>query len=195
MTYYDILKVKSNISQDGLKKQYRELVKTKHPDRGGSAAEFQRITEAYQFLLDENRRAAYDIKLATEKHAELVKRRAYENALNEEKQLQESQRTAVNYLAKNKSRIRVEYKQNMVSRILLLIILGTILEAIVASIRFSVSINLIKSIPIQKIQIAVYVILQITATLYLFRINATPPIRRRLVNKFMHIVKFVKNLR
>ena len=47
----DVLGLKRGSSQDAIKKSYRRLVKNHHPDIGGSADEFRRINEAYQFLL------------------------------------------------------------------------------------------------------------------------------------------------
>lgn len=61
--YYDILGVPKNASQDDLKKAFRKLARTYHPDVNNVAdAEdtFKEINEAYQVLSDDNRRAAYD---------------------------------------------------------------------------------------------------------------------------------------
>ncbi len=62
--YYDVLGVARNASSDDLKKAYRKLAMQYHPDRnqGDAAAEqkFKEISEAYDVLKDEQKRAAYD---------------------------------------------------------------------------------------------------------------------------------------
>ena len=58
--YYKVLGVDKNASKDEIKKAYRTLVRTKHPDKGGSEAEFQEIQLAYDTLSDENKRKVYD---------------------------------------------------------------------------------------------------------------------------------------
>jgi molecular chaperone DnaJ len=62
--YYEILGVSRTASQDELKKAYRKLAMEHHPDRnaGNPKAEqqFKEISEAYDILKDEQKRAAYD---------------------------------------------------------------------------------------------------------------------------------------
>ncbi|MEP6507369.1 MAG: molecular chaperone DnaJ [Gemmatimonadales bacterium] len=62
--YYNTLGVQKTASDDDIKKAYRKLAMTNHPDRnnGSSEAEekFKQITEAYDVLRDPNKRAAYD---------------------------------------------------------------------------------------------------------------------------------------
>ena len=58
--YYKILGVDKNASKDEIKKAYRTLVRTKHPDKGGSEEEFQNIQLAYDTLSDKNKRKVYD---------------------------------------------------------------------------------------------------------------------------------------
>jgi molecular chaperone DnaJ len=62
--YYSILSVARNASQDEIKKTYRKLAMKFHPDKnpGNKQAEdkFKQITEAYEVLSDEKKRAAYD---------------------------------------------------------------------------------------------------------------------------------------
>lgn len=61
---YDLLGVERGASADDIKKAYRKKAMKYHPDRndGDSAAEekFREISEAYDILKDEQRRAAYD---------------------------------------------------------------------------------------------------------------------------------------
>ena len=58
--YYKRLGVEKTASQDEIRKAYRKLVKTKHPDKGGDEKEFQEIQQAYETLSDENKRKVYD---------------------------------------------------------------------------------------------------------------------------------------
>src|ERR1700736_3518292 len=62
--YYATLGVAKNASSDDLKKAYRKLAMQYHPDRnpGDESAEhkFKDISEAYDVLKDDQKRAAYD---------------------------------------------------------------------------------------------------------------------------------------
>lgn len=62
--YYETLGVARESAADELKKAYRKLAMQYHPDRnpGDAAAEnrFKEVTEAYDVLRDEQKRAAYD---------------------------------------------------------------------------------------------------------------------------------------
>jgi molecular chaperone DnaJ len=61
--YYETLGVAKNASQDDIRKAFRRLARTYHPDVNDAPdAEdrFKEINEAYQVLSDDNRRAAYD---------------------------------------------------------------------------------------------------------------------------------------
>jgi molecular chaperone DnaJ len=62
--YYALLEVQRDASADDLKKAYRKLAMKYHPDRnpGDKAAEarFKEVSEAYEILKDEQKRAAYD---------------------------------------------------------------------------------------------------------------------------------------
>jgi curved DNA-binding protein len=60
MDFYKTLGVAENASQDDIKKAYRKLAAKHHPDRGGDTAEFQKISQAYDTIGDETKRAQYD---------------------------------------------------------------------------------------------------------------------------------------
>jgi len=62
--YYEVLGVSKTASADEIKKSYRKLAVKFHPDKnpGDSSAEekFKELGEAYDILMDDNKRAAYD---------------------------------------------------------------------------------------------------------------------------------------
>ena len=58
--YYDILHVDKNATPEEIKKSYRKLAMKNHPDKGGDPGLFQKITEAYEVLSDEEKRNLYD---------------------------------------------------------------------------------------------------------------------------------------
>jgi molecular chaperone DnaJ len=59
--YYEILGVSKNSTQDDIKKAYRKLAMTHHPDKGGDPDLFKEIAEAYDVLSDNNKRHKYDL--------------------------------------------------------------------------------------------------------------------------------------
>ena len=62
--FYETLGVSRDADDDQIKKAYRKLAMTYHPDRNNGSREaeekFKEITEAYDVLRDPNKRAAYD---------------------------------------------------------------------------------------------------------------------------------------
>ena len=60
MDYYSILGVTKNASQDEIKQAYKKLAMKFHPDRGGDTKKFQEISQAYDTLGDQHKRAQYD---------------------------------------------------------------------------------------------------------------------------------------
>jgi len=64
-TYYEVLGVLPDAGPEEIKSAYRRLSLQVHPDRGGSAALFRSLVQAYEVLSDPRRRAAYDARLRT----------------------------------------------------------------------------------------------------------------------------------
>lgn len=58
--YYETLGVPRTASQAEIKKAFRKLARTHHPDAGGDEAKFKEINEAYEVLSDEKKKALYD---------------------------------------------------------------------------------------------------------------------------------------
>ncbi len=58
--YYKTLGVSRDASTDEIKKAFRKLARTHHPDAGGDEAKFKEINEAYEVLSDEKKRKLYD---------------------------------------------------------------------------------------------------------------------------------------
>lgn len=59
-SYYDYLEVAPNATQDEIKRAYRNMAKTLHPDMGGDAEEFAKLSKIYEVLCDPELRKAYD---------------------------------------------------------------------------------------------------------------------------------------
>lgn len=58
--YYAALGVPRTATADEIKRAFRKLASTHHPDRGGDTQKFQTIQQAYATLGDEQKRAEYD---------------------------------------------------------------------------------------------------------------------------------------
>jgi molecular chaperone DnaJ len=63
--YYELLEVERNSTEDEIKRAYRRLARTHHPDANGgdpaAEARFKEITAAYETLRDPERRRRYDM--------------------------------------------------------------------------------------------------------------------------------------
>lgn len=58
--YYGILGVSKTASPEEIKKAFRKKAHELHPDKGGDAAAFKKVNEAYQALSDPQKRQQYD---------------------------------------------------------------------------------------------------------------------------------------
>lgn len=58
--YYKTLGVPRDATPEAIKKAFRKLARTHHPDAGGDEAKFKEINEAYEVLSDEKKRKLYD---------------------------------------------------------------------------------------------------------------------------------------
>lgn len=63
MSYYDDLGLARSATEGEIRDRYRELAMLLHPDRGGDAAMFRCLNEAYEVLSDAGARRAYDATL------------------------------------------------------------------------------------------------------------------------------------
>jgi len=63
MTHYDTLGVANTATPEEIKSAYRKLAKQHHPDLGGDVNQFQKISEAYETLADQDKKAHYDYSL------------------------------------------------------------------------------------------------------------------------------------
>lgn len=59
-SYYDILGVKRDASDDEIKHAFRKLAAKYHPDAGGDEQKFKEVSEAYATLSDPKKRREYD---------------------------------------------------------------------------------------------------------------------------------------
>lgn len=59
-SYYDVLGVKRDATQDEIKKAFRKLAAKHHPDAGGDETKFKEVSEAYTVLNDPEKRRQYD---------------------------------------------------------------------------------------------------------------------------------------
>lgn len=76
-THYQILGVSSNVTSEEIKRAYRKLAKEQHPDareghheseeKRAATEEMMAINEAYSTLMDEAKRAQYDVKIGITK--------------------------------------------------------------------------------------------------------------------------------
>jgi DnaJ-class molecular chaperone len=61
MDPYQTLGVGRSADGNEIKRNYRELAKEHHPDKGGDPEKFKKIQAAYEVLSDDERRRMYDM--------------------------------------------------------------------------------------------------------------------------------------
>ena len=80
MNYYEELGIRKDVSMDEIKRAYRQLAKRYHPDKNPgneqAAKRFIRIAAAYETLVDEQKRQAYDESLMIKEKAQSPKSEA-----------------------------------------------------------------------------------------------------------------------
>ena len=93
MDLYELLEVSREATKDEIKAKYRELAKKYHPDRhvNSTPAEkekaenmFKAINNAYEVLIDDNRRAEYDREKGTGRDYFNQKKKTKSSSTNEE---------------------------------------------------------------------------------------------------------------
>jgi curved DNA-binding protein CbpA len=65
INYYKVLGLENNASAGEIRKAFRKLSKTHHPDKGGDPEMFKNIAAAYEVLSDSEKKAEHDKELKT----------------------------------------------------------------------------------------------------------------------------------
>ncbi len=60
LNLYEILGLDKKCSSEDIKKSYKKMVKSCHPDKGGDPEEFKKVQLSYEILSNEEKRAKYD---------------------------------------------------------------------------------------------------------------------------------------
>lgn len=97
--YYDLLGLSPNASEDLIKKAYRIASKKVHPDVGGSEADFILLKEAYEVLINPNKRKEYDVmyyQMESLKYKSFEKEETVQSS-NEKKVYTEKKETSVSW--------------------------------------------------------------------------------------------------
>jgi len=58
--FYELLGVNKDADQDTIKKAFRKMAMTHHPDKGGDPEKFKEISKAYEILSDPEKKEIYD---------------------------------------------------------------------------------------------------------------------------------------
>ena len=76
MNYYVVLGIAEDADEERIRSAFRALARRYHPDvgAGSSPVEFQRAREAYETLVDPERRRRYDLQLRSARAVPIVVR-------------------------------------------------------------------------------------------------------------------------
>jgi len=83
-THYNTLGVSKNASTEEIDKAFRKLALKHHPNRGGDAEEFKKLSDAHDTLEDSELRSAYNATLAEAAEAEAAGGAEAEETLTKE---------------------------------------------------------------------------------------------------------------
>jgi DnaJ-class molecular chaperone len=113
--HYNTLNIKNNSSLEDIKKAYKILVKSSHPDKGGDAKSFIKIQVAYQFLINEDNKNKLDNQIEIEEQifdkSEFLEYNEYK-CINGYIQFDCTQCFSNNYIELNRNIIKANYNTN-----------------------------------------------------------------------------------
>jgi curved DNA-binding protein CbpA len=93
VSYYDVLNVQTGCTVGTVRKAYRRLVLSEHPDKGGSDERFQLLQQAYEVMSVPDKRREHDAELQRARSNQLKRaddaRRERRHAANMEKMQKE----------------------------------------------------------------------------------------------------------
>ena len=105
---YEILKVDRTCSHKDIKKAYKKLVMSCHPDKGGSPVEFELLTMAYTILGNKSERMAYDKIFETSENEKNIQN----DWLEMKKESEKTKKKNDSYISKDKAKILFDEYMN-----------------------------------------------------------------------------------
>lgn len=97
--YYEILGLKQSCCRKDIKKKYRELALQCHPDKGGSEEVFEKITLAYNTLVNKEERKKYNENINNIYESHFILKKKLEKFINTENIInQEDDNEKINFL-------------------------------------------------------------------------------------------------
>ena len=127
--YYKILEIPISAESAEIKRQYRKLAKKYHPDLNKNdltaAEKFKLLKEAYETLIDEDKRLAYDLEWKKQRKKEQKEKKA------QKENKQEKQQNPIVKQKKSSTKKHSEIKQNQIfPKLFYLFLSSTVLCAI-----------------------------------------------------------------
>jgi molecular chaperone DnaJ len=120
-THYQTLGLNSDVSASEIKRAYRRLAKSEHPDahehradtdaQRAATEEMMRINEAYATLIDRAKRAEYDVKIGL--RSGIIIKKPIFNAGQEDEERQKFLRTVFYTVRNNLSKVLSAYKREL----------------------------------------------------------------------------------